>query len=139
METASKRLESAGHTLIKVEKFPSFTDATNLAWNFFDIDNSGTGMKFVEASGEPVVKSVADLYTPPPEGRKTRTLDNFMDLTAERSKFQAAWHKIFVDNQLDVLVAPGSQKTAVPHDTFQLPPYTAYWNLLAVRPLFLVP
>ncbi|KEF54493.1 amidase [Exophiala aquamarina CBS 119918] len=131
METATKKLERAGHKVIKTESFPSFKDATDLAWSFFDIDNSGTGVKFIQDSGEPVVKSVADMYTPPPEGRKTRTLDNFMDLTAERSKFQAAWHKIFVDNQLDVLVAPGSQKTAVPHDTFRLPPYTANWNLLA--------
>jgi amidase len=133
IKTAAKKLESAGHKVVKLEKFPSFTETTDLAWNFFDIDNEETGHKFIEDSGEPLVASVKDLYQPPPGGRKIRTLDNFIDMTAARSKFQAEWHKIFIDNQLDVILAPGSQKTAVPHDTFRLPPYTANWNLLAVR------
>lgn len=133
IQTATKKLENAGHKVVQIEKFPSMSEATDLAWNLFDIDNSGTGQKFIIDSGEPPVKSVADLYTPPPGGRPTRTLDNFMDMTASRSGFQAAWHKIFTENKLDVVIAPGSQKTAVPHDTFKYPPYTAYWNLLEVR------
>lgn len=132
IQTAAKKLESAGHKVVPIPKFPSYSEATELAFNFFDIDNSETGHKFITDSGEPVVKSVADMYTPPAGGRPTRTLDNFLDMTASRSRIQETWHKIFLQNELDVLIAPGSQKTAVPHDTFKYPPYTTYWNLLDV-------
>ncbi|KAK5050425.1 hypothetical protein LTR84_003706 [Exophiala bonariae] len=130
IQTAAKKLESAGHKVIPIAKFPSYSEVTELAFGFFDIDNAETGHKFIVDSGEPVVKSVADMYSPPPGGRPTRTLDNFLDMTASRSEIQETWHKIFIENDLDVVIAPGAQKTAVPHDTFKLPPYTTYWNLL---------
>lgn len=133
IKTATKKLEEAGHKVVLLEKFPSFAEATQLSWNLFDIDNSLTGFKFIQDSGEPWVPSVKDLYTPPPEGRQTKSLDAFMDHMASRSKFRQQWSKIFVENDLDVLLAPGSHCTAVPHDTFRMPPYTAKWNLLAVR------
>ena len=133
MKTATNKLKSAGHKVVMLPKFPSFKEATDLSWNFFDVDNSGTGFKYIEESGEPWVTSVKDLYTPPPEGRKDRTLGQLFDMNEKRLKFRSEWLKIFMDNKLDVLVAPGSHKTAVPHDTFRLPPYTVMWNLLSVR------
>ena len=133
MKTATEKLRQAGHTIVMLDKFPSFAEATNLSWNFFDIDNAGTGFKFIEESGEPWVTSVKDLYTPPPEGRKDKSLGDVFDMNAKRFKFRSDWLKIFVGNKLDVILAPGSHKTAVPHDTFRLPPYTVMWNLLAVR------
>ncbi|RVX73688.1 hypothetical protein B0A52_02578 [Exophiala mesophila] len=131
IKTATKKLEEAGHKIVMLEKFPSFAAAAKAAWDFFDIDNSLTGFKFIEDSGEPWVPSVKDMYTPPPEGRKTKTMDAFLDSTAGRSKLQEQWFKIFMENDLDVLLTPGSHCTAVPHDTFRMPAYTAYWNLLA--------
>ena len=86
--------------------------------------NECTGFKHIEASGEPWVKSVKDMYTPPPEGRKERTLGQLFDMNEEREKFRKDWLKVFTENKLDVIVAPGSHKTAVPHDTFKMPPYT---------------
>jgi Asp-tRNA(Asn)/Glu-tRNA(Gln) amidotransferase A subunit family amidase len=132
MKTATAKLEEAGHKIVILERFPSFKEATTLSWEFFDIDNKGTGFKFIDDSGEPWVPCVKDMYTPPPEGRKTKSLDDFLDMNVQHSKFRAEWHKIFVDNKLDVLLAPGSHKTAVPHDTFRMPAYTVMWNLLAV-------
>ena len=133
MKTAAEKLKHAGHTIVMLEKFPSFTEATHLSWSFFDIDNAGTGFKFIEESGEPWVPSVKDLYTPPPEGRKDKSLGDVFEMNAKRFKFRSDWLKIFVENKLDVILAPGAHKTAVPHDTFRFPPYTVMWNLLAVR------
>ncbi|ETI20590.1 hypothetical protein G647_08628 [Cladophialophora carrionii CBS 160.54] len=131
LKTATDKLKQAGHNIVMLEKFPSFAAATELSWNFFDIDNEGTGFKHIEASGEPWVTSVKDMYTPPPEGRKVKSLGELFDMNEERLKFRKDWLKIFVENKLDVIVAPGSHKTAVPHDTFRMPPYTVMWNLLA--------
>jgi len=132
MKTATEKLKKAGHNVIMLEKFPSFKEATELSWSFFDIDNEMTGFKHIEASGEPMVTSVADMYTLPPEGRKERTLGDLLDMNEKYLKFRQEWLKIFVDNKLDVILAPGAHKTAVPHDTFRYPPYTVMWNLLAV-------
>jgi amidase len=132
LKTATEVLKKKGHNIVMVEKFPSFKAATELCWNFFDVDNEGTGFKFITDSGEPWVPSVKDLYTPPPEGRKDKSLGDLFSMNAQRQQFRKEWLKVFIENKLDVLVAPGSHKTAVPHDTFRMPPYTAMWNLLAV-------
>lgn len=132
LRTATDKLKDAGHNIVVLDKFPSFKEATELSWKFFDVDNECTGFKHIEASGEPLVTSVKDLYTPPPEGRKEMTLGTLFDMNAKRLQFRSEWLKVFVKNKLDVLIAPGAHKTAVPHDTFKLPPYTVMWNLLAV-------
>jgi Asp-tRNA(Asn)/Glu-tRNA(Gln) amidotransferase A subunit family amidase len=132
MKTATEKLKQAGHNVIMLGNFPSFKEATKLSWKFFDIDNEGTGFKHIDASGEPWVNSVADMYTPPPEGRKTKTLGDLLDMNVKQLEFRRDWLKVFMDDKLDVILAPGAHKTAVPHDTFRLPAYTVMWNLLAV-------
>ncbi|OAP54831.1 hypothetical protein AYL99_11279 [Fonsecaea erecta] len=131
LKTATEKLKQAGHNIIMLEKFPSFKEGNELSFKFFDIDNECTGFKHIEASGEPLVTSVKDMYTPPPEGRPDKTLGDLFDMNEQRLKFRADWLKLFVENKLDVIMAPGSHKTAVPHDTFRMPPYTVMWNLLA--------
>ncbi|KIX03954.1 uncharacterized protein Z518_07507 [Rhinocladiella mackenziei CBS 650.93] len=131
MKTATEKLKEAGHNIILLDKFPSFKEATELSWEYFGVDNKGTGFQYIEDSGEPWVTSVKDLYTPPPEGIKPMTMERFFDMNEKRLEFRAEWLKIFMENKLDVIIAPGSHKTAVPHDTFRYPPYTVMWNLLA--------
>jgi amidase len=127
------KLESAGHTTIPLSDFPSFKEATSISMDFFDLDNSLTSFKFIEASDEPWVPSVKDLYTPPPEGRTPQTLEKVFNLTQARWAIRAKWHRIFMDNKLDVILAPGAHQTAMSHDTFRLPPYTVIWNLVPVN------
>lgn len=132
MKSASDKLKHAGHKIVMLEKFPSFKEATELSFSMFDIDNECTGFKHILASGEPLVTSVADMYTPPPEGRKDKTLDELFKMNIKMSEFRRDWLKVFMENKLDVVLAPGAHKTAVPHDTFKYPPYTVMWNLVAV-------
>lgn len=124
LKSATEILKQAGHTIIILEKFPSFKEANELSFSFFDIDNECTGFKHIEASGEPLVTSVKDMYTPPPEGRKDKSLGDLLDMNQRRLEFRSEWLKIFVENKLDIIIAPGSHQTAVPHDTFRMPPYT---------------
>ena len=74
LKSATDKLKQAGHKIIMLEEFPSYKEATDLSMNFFDVDNACTGFKHIEASGEPWVASVKDIYTPPPEGRKDKSL-----------------------------------------------------------------
>lgn len=132
MRTASETLKKAGHNLIPITKFPSFKEATDLTMSFYDIDNSGYALQPITEAKEPVVGSVKDLYTPPPGGRQKKELQELFEMNAKQLEFRRQWLQVFRDNGLDVLLAPGSHKTAQPHDTYRHPPYTMMWNLLAV-------
>lgn len=61
------------------------------------------------------------------------TLEEVFDLNIARSGYKAEWQKVWTDHKLDVILCPGAENTAVLHDTYGAPPYTAVWNLLDVR------
>lgn len=60
------------------------------------------------------------------------TIDELFDINAAKMAYKAQWNKVWVDNELDVILCPGAQNTAVPHDTYGLPIYTCVWNLFEV-------
>lgn len=132
MKTAAQKLESAGHKLVTLNEHPSFKSATDLAFQFFDIDNTGFAVKPIIEAGEPFVKSVADLYPTPPGGRKDKKLEDLIQMNAQQGELRRQWLDIFMYNKLDVILAPGTHKTAQPHDTYGSVPYTVMWNLMAV-------
>jgi amidase len=133
INSAVSKLAQAGHSTIMLRDFPSFEEARELAWGIFDLDNETTNFKYIAESGEPWVQPIIDLWSPPPGGRPRRTLEKLFELEAKQSSVKAQWHKIFVENELDVIVAPGVQHgTAVPHDKYGYPPYTAMWNVVNV-------
>ncbi|KAK6200851.1 hypothetical protein LQW54_009434 [Pestalotiopsis sp. IQ-011] len=52
------------------------------------------------------------------------------ELNGARHAFAKAWQKIWRENDLDVVLAPGASTTAVPHDACGVSVYTMIWNLL---------
>ena len=136
LRSAVEKLKAAGHHVLVLKAFPSFVEACELAWKYFDLDNEETAYKFISSSGEPWVTSVKKLYTPPPGGRKYRTIEEVYDMNVHRGKFIAQWHDVFMKTGIDVLIAPGAMYTSVPHDEFGYAPYTAMWNLVNVSGAF---
>lgn len=61
------------------------------------------------------------------------TMHKIDQLSRARDQLRDRWRQTFVSNGLDAVLAPGSQSTAVPHDTYGWPAYTAIWNILDVR------
>ncbi|RJE19989.1 general amidase-B, partial [Aspergillus sclerotialis] len=55
---------------------------------------------------------------------KLETFQKLQELHMARQKVSVAWRQKWVDLGLDVILAPGSQRTAVAHDTYGWPPYT---------------
>ena len=53
-------------------------------------------------------------------------------LHAARQRIHDVWRQTWVDQKLDVILAPGAQSTAVSHDTYGWPAYTVIWNVLDV-------
>lgn len=132
---ASAALGKAGHDIIQLE----YSDATStakangLAFQMFSIDPLDTFMKHIEKSGEPIINSVK-LGMPPGE-KHIYTIDELAGMNVQREQFAEAWRRVWVDKTLDIILAPGAQNTAVPHDKYSMPPYTLVWNYLDVSDL----
>ncbi len=106
--------------------------AMTLVADSFSLDNSKTTMKHIQAGQEPVIPSILktmSVLNQKPEGY---TAEDIFDLNVAKAEYKAVWNNVFVDNQLDAIVCPGAPHTAVPHDEFGTPPYTAVWNLVEV-------
>ena len=95
--------------------------------------HSKTWRKFINDSGEPLIESLR--RTEWAVDKKERySLEEVFDINLAWGGYKAAWHKVWTDNKLDVILCPGAENTAVPHDTYGIPTYTMVWNLLEVRP-----
>ncbi|KAF2144892.1 uncharacterized protein K452DRAFT_244341 [Aplosporella prunicola CBS 121167] len=127
---ATAALAKAGHKIVQLpqDTLSSPSTACRIAFELFSIDPLQTTAGYIKRSGEPFVKSV--LGSMPPGEPKNYSIDMLAALNVERTAFGEKWRQIWVENGLDLVLSPGAQNTAVPHDTYGLPPYTALWNLL---------
>lgn len=132
MENARKTLAAAGFEIVPLLNTPSLTKGYALVQDYWSLDNSKTAMKHIAASGEPIIPSMRRTMNNTKRKSADYTLDDLWDINAECAEYKAAWHKVWVDNDLEVVLCAGAQTTAVPHDTYGPPHYTAVWNLLEV-------
>ncbi|KAF2811783.1 amidase [Mytilinidion resinicola] len=131
LQSAATAIKEAGHFIVPIPTtdIPSIYDAAALAWKFFLLDPQKTAVKHVQASGEPWVPSIPTVTFPQNHGWEP-SLDNLWDMNVEHAKIRKVFHDIVVEKKLDVILMPGYQATAVPHDTFGVPIYTVLPNLL---------
>jgi Asp-tRNA(Asn)/Glu-tRNA(Gln) amidotransferase A subunit family amidase len=132
VETAAEKLRAAGHTIVPLKDYPSFGGAVDLAMRSFAFDNDNLAFQWVTDSGEPFVKPVSDCYAPENMPKGTRTLDDLFPESIERDVYKKAWHDIYREHKLDIIIAPGNETPAPPHDTYDQFTYTLMWNLLQV-------
>ena len=141
MESAIAKLQEKGHRIVRLSTSPQrdFAFMNRLAFEYFiysPFDDSA-----LPSLGEPPIKSVvmgsSPMFTGPmPVELQLDDPKNVFqvidDLHTARSNVTEAWHRIWIKENLDVVLAPGAQNTAVPHDTYGWPPYTVIWNLMDV-------
>jgi amidase len=132
-------LEAQGHYIHKINASSAHVaNALALAFAFFGLDD--TPPQHVAASGEPLVPSVKQSM-----GAFHDFKCDFLDdcahlegikrvaaLNVKRHKIAEDWRRIWKEQKLDVVIGPSAQNTAVPHDTYGLPPYTLFLNVLDV-------
>lgn len=142
LDSAIAALEKKGHRIVQLENTPALDIAygNRLAFQYFIY---GPRVNYIAAGGEPPITSVAHAYSPMFTGSLpvSNELDLYHKITglhAARKAYSDAWRKAWVENSLDVILAPASQNTAVPHDTYGWPPYTLLWNLLDVCQYYLL-
>lgn len=133
--TVSKKLTRAGHTLIPLEPhIPSslLSDTVVTAMKLFSSDPQKTSFARIAASGEPMIPSIPS--TAPPEILTYKaSLDGVFDLHAAMRDIQKVIREMWIKLELDGLIMPVFQGTAVEHDAYGAPPYTVLANLLDVR------
>ncbi|KAJ5761510.1 hypothetical protein N7533_003549 [Penicillium manginii] len=130
LATAIEKLKAAGHQVVDLSgQVPFIAEASDLAFNFFRVDPDQTVLKRLSASGEPAIPSLRFTYDLEGKGTET-TLRDFFDFNAKKAKISSQIRGVYLDNKLDLIIAPGFQTTAVPHDTYGVPMYTVLANLV---------
>ncbi|RAQ66300.1 general amidase [Aspergillus flavus] len=130
ISTAVEKLTAAGHRIIDLSgKCPSMKEFSDIAMHFFQMDPDRTPLGHLAASDEPWVPSLK--YTYNPNGTDPEpTLRQLYDLNVQKTDASATIRKVFLNNELDVILGPGHQTCAPVHDTFGLPIYTMLANLV---------
>lgn len=132
LATAVQKLTAAGHRIVDLsEQLPSLGDACDMSFSFFRIDPDKTQLKHIANGGEPAIPSLASTYDL--EGKDPEpSLRDLFDLNLKRAEVASRVRKAYLDNELDVIIGPGYQSCAVPHDTYGRPFYTVIANLIDV-------
>ncbi|KAJ0415432.1 fatty-acid amide hydrolase [Aspergillus carlsbadensis] len=134
LDSAISALARAGHRIVHLDADPTrdVAYANRLAFQYFTY---GPHIDHLASTGEPLVPSVAKMSSPmftgpfPVDG-DLPPYEKIEALHRARERYADAWRTAWVEHGLDVVLAPGAQNTAVPHDTYAWPPYTLVWNLL---------
>ena len=140
INNAIDSLRQAGHNIVTLPENTSCTVSLGNRLTFqYYILGPDTSSDHFGPNGEPQVASVAQQSNPMfagpfPVPMDLEPLEKIDALHAQRQAYSEAWRKVWTSHKLDVLIGPGAQNTAVPHDTFGWPPYTQVWNILDVSP-----
>lgn len=144
MHNAVVALEKAGHRIIRLSSYdcPDILHAARIAFQFFGL-LGGDFAALELLLGEPLVPSVLRAINPFSDGKYVVPVE--LDVSKKLSMLHAAleeysqsWKSTWVQNELDVVIAPASQHTAVPHDNYGMNTYTVIWSVLNVCKLSLV-
>ncbi|KNG50477.1 general amidase-b [Stemphylium lycopersici] len=134
---AVKLLEAQGHSIHTIPHLAAYmADSVALSLAFFGIDDAHPD--HIAEGGEPPVPSVkqageafAAISTPFLDDCANLTgISRLLALNIKREAIAEEWREMWKEQKLDAVIGPAAQHTAVPHDTFGLPPYTLLLNLL---------
>ena len=131
LEDSAKKLANAGFEIVPIKDVPSLQKGLEMALDCYSLDNTKTWRKFIQDSGEPMIPSLERTQGAINKKEKYE-LDEVFDLNYAWGGYKAEWQKVWAESKLDVILCPGAENTAVLHDTYGIPVYTAVWNLLEV-------
>ena len=141
-------LRAQGHNVVHLAPEECLSGASfDLGMQLFSFDK--TSAQIIAQGNEPLVPSML-LVREATRGVKfdrdflpdTRTIDGELNqlslLNMKRSAIQETWRKVWTKHQLNAVIGPGAQNTAVEHDMYGLAPYTSIFNVVDVSPDVLI-
>ncbi|KAB8229400.1 putative general amidase [Aspergillus alliaceus] len=128
---AVQKLAAAGHRIVDLStQIRCIAKASDTSFRYFRIDPDQTQLKqHVFSGGEPHIKSLRYTYNLE-RGDPEPTLRDMFDLNVTRADVAELMHRVYVENNLDLIIGAGYQNCAVPHDTYGVPVYTVLANLV---------
>ncbi|KAH8901776.1 amidase [Thozetella sp. PMI_491] len=134
---AAQTLQSKGHEVVTLDATECHVAAaTEVALGIFSLDKA-VG-EVIASTGEPFVPSIRAIVKERanidwkllPKLASMGELQKFLLLQTKREEIAEAWRKLWIEQELDAVIAPSAQTTAVEHDHFGWAPYTAFLNVL---------
>lgn len=146
LAAAAELLRAAGHETVALGAREGLVAPSyDVAAQMFGLDK--TSAATVLRGGEPFVPSLASVRSAMREVRFDRRvvpdaravaaaaadgLERLSLLNLKRAEIQEAWRRVWREHELDAVVGPGAQNTAVEHDQYGPAPYTGLANFLDV-------
>ncbi|RWA07120.1 hypothetical protein EKO27_g7989 [Xylaria grammica] len=130
-------LQSHGHEVVLLDATEcDVEEANQIAGGLLSLDD--TPGRMIASSGEPVLPVTSMLAEQVRGIRWNRPLAlDGMDglqklglLQSKRAKIDEKWREVWVKHKLDAVLAPSAQNTAVEHDQYCWPAYSAFLNVL---------
>ncbi|ETS79679.1 hypothetical protein PFICI_09532 [Pestalotiopsis fici W106-1] len=137
LDKAVNILREHGHKIIEITPVEGHVaDSAEVAWNLWGLD--ATADEIVKAGGEPAVPSRLSLardaaatnWSFVPDLSQLPALKKLSFLNIKRSEIAANWNRTWRVHNLDAVIGPPAQHTAVEHDNYGIPAYTVLLNLL---------
>ncbi|KAI1750692.1 amidase signature domain-containing protein [Xylaria castorea] len=134
---AAKVLRSYGHEVVLLDAAECHVaEANQIAGGLLSLDT--TPREIIAAGGEPALPSMSMLaeqaksieWNFVPDLGAMDDLQKLGLLQSQRARLAEDWRKLWVKHRLDAVISPSAQNTAVEHDTFCWPAYSAFLNLL---------
>ncbi|KAJ4423774.1 hypothetical protein N0V82_001512 [Gnomoniopsis sp. IMI 355080] len=142
LANAANLLEKAGHEIVVLRATDGLVAASyDVATQMWSLDRTSVGT--VLKAGEPFIPSIVtgrnairQIKFDRSFVQDTRSIEDPLErlalLNVKRSEIQETWRELWGRHQLDAVIAPGSQTTAVEHDQYGPAPYTSIVNFLDV-------
>lgn len=142
LKDAANLLQKAGHEIIPLKSTDGLVSCSyDVATQLWSLDKSSPAT--VLKGDEPFIPSIVtgrnamrQIKFDRSFVQDTRTIEEALDrlalLNVKRSEIQESWRQLWESHQLDAVIAPGSQTTAVEHDQYGPAPYTCVVNFLDV-------
>ncbi|KAI0454120.1 amidase [Xylaria acuta] len=132
-----KILQSRGHEVILLDAAECrVAEANRIAGGLLSLD--GTPGDIIAASGEPALPSTG-MFAEQARSIEWKFVPDFSAmndfqklgmLQSQRARLAEDWRKLWARHNLDAVVSQSAQNTAVEHDQFCWPAYSAFLNLL---------
>lgn len=132
-------LQSRGHEVIVLDAAECHVAAANqVAGWLLPLDS--TPGEIIASSGEPAVPSMGMFaeqmrsigWNFLPDLKRLDGLQRFGILQNKRAEIAEAWQKLWAEHDLDAVISPAAQTTAVEHDHYGWPAYSTFLNILDV-------
>ncbi|KAK7991182.1 hypothetical protein PG990_015462 [Apiospora arundinis] len=131
-------LKSNGHVVIPLDVAEChIAEASQISGRLLDLDQ--TPASIIKSGGEPAVPSITAMRENlgrigrdfiPQEVDAMDRLEQFGALQNQRYAMAESWRKLWVKHDLDAIIAPSAQTTAMEHGQHGWPAYTMFLNML---------